>query len=489
MSVAYQSNMNVDMDISRTPSPADDIDAYHGTQQEQQQQQPQEPFALMASELNRMSVEDRTHVFEEIHGVAPLPPEESSIELLRKSLALLSEAIDLIPHKPAYDEAQRLASEEGMTTYVNNDKYRLKFLRAEQFHPQRAAERMIKNLDLLYHYVGPQALRRHINMADLEEKSIAGMKIGSFQLLPSRDRSGRRIAVRIGPLGLDFVQHERSMMQMLLYIFHCLSEDEESQKRGIIMISFPTVNFDPSTISDPKAKRLIGAVLSAIGIRISANHLCFPEKPWFRALGALYLIASTSSVRVRSRLHYGSITECQYKMMPYGIPSDQLPIKNSGTIKLQNVKKWIAFREMKDRIVEEESEDSVGATFCPSSQDVLAIGGMHFYKFPGNCAYRELLESNLESYDNADSVQEKIRITNDVLVNIEASGGRFLVRDKQGWWAPANEQTARLKVSNAFRDVRKSIRARENRKRLKSDTSKFAAVAVDGKMFACCSSR
>jgi hypothetical protein len=97
---------------------------------------------------------------------------------------------------------------------VNNDNYRLKFLRAEQFHPQRAAERMIKNLDLLYHYVGPQALRRHINMTDLEEKSIAGMKIGSFQLLPSRDRSGRRIAVRIGPLGLDFVQHERSVSML-----------------------------------------------------------------------------------------------------------------------------------------------------------------------------------------------------------------------------------------------------------------------------------
>ena len=64
MSIAYQNNMDVEMDISRTPSPADDIDAYHGTQKQQQQQPPQEPFALMASELNRMSVEDRTHVFE-----------------------------------------------------------------------------------------------------------------------------------------------------------------------------------------------------------------------------------------------------------------------------------------------------------------------------------------------------------------------------------------------------------------------------------------
>ena len=169
--------------------------------------------------------------------------------------------------------------------------------------------------------------------------------------------------------------------------------------------------------------------------------------------------------------------------MSYGIPSDQLPIKNSGTIKIQNHKKWIAFREMKDDGMEKEGGNFVSGTFCPSTKDVLAIGGMHFYKFPGNCRYREMLESNLESYDNADNVQEKIRITNDVLMAIEASGGRFLVRDKKGWWAPANEQTARVKVSNAFRDVRKSIRARENRRRLKSDTHKFAAVG--GTHYAC----
>lgn len=165
--------------------------------------------------------------------------------------------------------------------------------------------------------------------------------------------------------------------------------------------------------------------------------------------------------------------------MSYGIPSDQLPIKNSGTIKNQNHKKWIAFREMKDLDTGDQNGGSYrGGTFCPSTKDVLAIGGIHFYKFPGNCRYRELLESTLESYDNAENVQEKIGITNQVLQAIKSSGGRFLVRDKKGWWIPAEEQTARMKVSNAFRDVRKSIRARENRKRLKSDTHKFAAVAT-----------
>ena len=159
-------------------------------------------------------------------------------------------------------------------------------------------------------------------------------------------------------------------------------------------------------------------------------------------------------------------------MLSYGIPSGQLPIKNSGTIKIHNQKKWLAFREMKDRNTEIEG---LYSTFCPSTRDVLAIGGMHFYKFPGNCRYRAMLESNLMSYDKAASVQEKIRITNEIIMKIEASGGRFLVKDKQGWWAPANEQTARVKVSNAFRDVRKAQRARENRKLLKSATHKFAS--------------
>lgn len=143
--------------------------------------------------------------------MAQFPPEENSLEQLQKSLALLSKALDDIKDKPAYDEAQRISLEEGTTAYVSEDSYRLRFLRAEQFRPQEAAERMVKNLDLLFRYIGPQGLKRPISMSDLDEKSLAIMKAGSFQLLPSRDRSGRRIAVRIGPLGLDFIKDEKSV--------------------------------------------------------------------------------------------------------------------------------------------------------------------------------------------------------------------------------------------------------------------------------------
>lgn len=143
--------------------------------------------------------------------MAPFPQEENSSEGIKKSLSLFSAALDRIEEKPAYEEAQRMVREEGATTFVNDDHYRLKFLRADEFRPQEAAERMVKNLELLHSYIGPEGLQRHIRMSDLDETSISVMKTGSFQLLPSRDRSGRRIAVRIGPLGLDFIRNERSV--------------------------------------------------------------------------------------------------------------------------------------------------------------------------------------------------------------------------------------------------------------------------------------
>ena len=143
--------------------------------------------------------------------MAQAPPEESSLELREKSLVLLSEALDDIKDKLAYDEAQRMATEEGSITFVNDEAFRLRFLRAEQFRPKQAAERMIRNLDLLFRYVGPEGLKRPIRLSDLDEPSLSLLKAGSFQLLPCRDRSGRRIVVRIGPLGLDFNKNEKSV--------------------------------------------------------------------------------------------------------------------------------------------------------------------------------------------------------------------------------------------------------------------------------------
>ena len=149
--------------------------------------------------------------------MAQSPPEESSLELREKSLVLLSEALDDIKDKLAYDEAQRMATEEGSTTFVNDEAFRLRFLRAEQFRPKQAAERMIRNLDLLYRYVGPEGLKRPIRLSDLDESSLSLLKAGSFQLLPCRDRSGRTITkiAPYVPLKIKREELHQSLDQML----------------------------------------------------------------------------------------------------------------------------------------------------------------------------------------------------------------------------------------------------------------------------------
>lgn len=147
---------------------------------------------------------------QEIHGVAQYAPEEYCSKKIQKSLHLLSEALTYIKDKPAYDKCQEIAA-SNEATFVNDEVFRLKFLRAEQFNPQKAAERMVKNLNLLYRYLGSVGLTRPIRISDLDVEGLQILKLGTLQLLPFRDRSGRRIAVRIGPLGLDFIKNEETV--------------------------------------------------------------------------------------------------------------------------------------------------------------------------------------------------------------------------------------------------------------------------------------
>lgn len=174
-------------------------------------------------------------------------------------------------------------------------------------------------------------------------------------------------------------------------------------------------------------------------------------------------------------LSAGSVTECQYKLQGYGIPGDQLPIKSSELIKTQNHSTWVDYCVAKEAAF--LNQQPFLGVYCPLPADVIAGRGPHASNHPGNIAYRELLESKLETYDAASGTEEKIYITLDVVLEIWAMGGRFLTKDPHGdWLVPiTDEETARMKVSVAFRDVRKTIKANSNRKKVKSAAWNAAA--------------
>ena len=146
--------------------------------------------------LLNLDFKDRNVINEEIHGVGCMAPEESP-QLIGAALYQLSVHLDQIEEKPAYNRAQEMYmahSGAGMQFgYVNTDEFRLRFLRCELFDVEKAAIRIVKYLDLVCEAYGPYALTRPFRLSDLTKEDMSFLRGGDYQLMPYRDRSGRRV--------------------------------------------------------------------------------------------------------------------------------------------------------------------------------------------------------------------------------------------------------------------------------------------------------
>jgi hypothetical protein len=151
--------------------------------------------ALLANELNQLSMKEREGVFHDIHGVADIV--EETPDLLEKSLTSMQQEIDKISQKKKI--AYLLAKEQN-PHYVSNPKFLLQFLRSESFHPQKAALRLLKFLQEKSTLFGPEKVGRDILLSDLDAKDSKSVESGFLQLLPARDRAGRAILCGIPAL-------------------------------------------------------------------------------------------------------------------------------------------------------------------------------------------------------------------------------------------------------------------------------------------------
>ena len=176
---------------------------------------------LIAQDFTNLSFQDRNAISEEIHGVSSLSPDETP-QMIADAIHRLSQEIEAIQHKPAYDRSQQWNSSSSMvgidytnsissynsetinsgiySTYVNTLDFRLRFLRAELFDAKKAAARLVRFLETLMDlYDGDdELLRRPLGLNDLKSKEEKDyLKLGNHQLLPFRDRSGRRVIAMV----------------------------------------------------------------------------------------------------------------------------------------------------------------------------------------------------------------------------------------------------------------------------------------------------
>ena len=150
---------------------------------------PEEIDALVAAELSQLSAEEREKVFEDIHGVVG--------EVNGEDWSFMNSCLDelenhLITKKKgtAYALAESLSKE-----YVTNKDFCVMFLRADDYDPNDAAERMIQFFELKKTLFGTDKLVKDITLDDLDSGSIECLKSGCAQISPHKDTAGRTVLV------------------------------------------------------------------------------------------------------------------------------------------------------------------------------------------------------------------------------------------------------------------------------------------------------
>jgi hypothetical protein len=395
---------------------------------------------VLAKEFSSLSVQERSRTYEDIHGVIGYV-EETPV-FIQNSLQQLDDALSRITPKRAYEIAEKQDKD-----YVMDVKFRLMFLRAESFHPGKAAARLVGYFEGMLRFFGECLLTRRIQYNDLDANDQTCVKAGHMQPLPTRDRSGRVVFTDVDNFKDQSYVNANNRLKACIYMWLMLAEDEESQKRGLVLVVLQMGFLDLAGAS-LTVTREIPRLLDWLPIRVCALHFCSDDRLTgflFRAAG----VGVPEEGRARLRYHIGTRTEIMYSLLSFGLPVDLIPYSESGTIKKTNLNRWIAKYIARDKEMAKNGGAFSGVDL-PSRNDVLHGKGKPFQNHPGNAHLRVLVESNIDEYQAAYESVDKMNVVYKVFAEVKATSGRFLEKDDVGWWRESHDVDAVDKVRMLF---------------------------------------
>ena len=187
---------------------------------------------VLSQERLKLSISDRNAVEEEIHGVRCMAVEETP-DLIRDSLQNFQKELLAVPKstRVVYDrivssvkeyrrleeklkihnhdnstkmgiawnipkQEQELQDSSTLAKHyaIEDDDFRIRFLRCELFDVKKAVERFLNYLILVDELWGFEVVsRRLVVKEDFTKNELQYLRKGFIQLLPFRDRSGRRV--------------------------------------------------------------------------------------------------------------------------------------------------------------------------------------------------------------------------------------------------------------------------------------------------------
>ena len=151
--------------------------------------------ALIASELNKMTMKEREEAMFDLHGVSEVM-EEAPDMVARKFEQLQS----ILAKKRSNEKAAAYNLAVSMSPdYVQNRRFLLMFLRADRFHAKKAANRVISHFRKKLELFGASKLCKDMTLEDLNPSALEVLETGHCTVLPARDRADRLVFYCDGP--------------------------------------------------------------------------------------------------------------------------------------------------------------------------------------------------------------------------------------------------------------------------------------------------
>ncbi|CAJ1923671.1 unnamed protein product [Cylindrotheca closterium] len=405
-------------------------------------QKKQEIDKLLAEAMNALTFEERQEQQEILHGVEASIAEEATF--IEASLKDLESHLASTKSGSVYEMAE--AMDYG---YVSARAFRVMFLRGNQYDAKAAADQMLKFFTIKQELFGSEKLVKDITLDDLNEGDMACLKSGRLEIA-GEDRSGRQILLNIPGLR-DLKTTLQNGLRSRYYFTMSMLESEANQIRGIIAILY-TVGSMKDRFGG-SAYYQNARVAAAIPTRLIALHVCSDDMKEHLCHNCV-IKAAPLKLRANCRLHFGSNTECLYRLSTYGIPRSFLPIElSTNQINLHRHLKWVESRfEMgkSDHGVSSEIAIPNERIVYPTENDVLIIGGNKSNN-TGNIRLRALVKDLSKSYEFG-SVESRKALVNRAIHLVHDSGGRFLKQRESDMWRCLSKSEIRKIIAQAFRN-------------------------------------
>jgi len=298
-----------------------------------------ETDAFLASELSKLTIQERNRAMEDLHCVGE--DLEETPEMIAQSMATFDEVLQQ-QHDSVYDMAAR-----QNRAYVEDDSFRMRFIRANLHDTNKAVSQMRHFLRNKAKYFGTERIGRDITINDLNKDDRELLVSGVYHVQAERDQNGRIVVYTLSEM-IGSCRVPETMCRVAYYVyFNVLSAIPEVQMKGVVYVFYDITKIDDMpTLPSLNLSVALADMIECLPVRFTAVHFCLKSRIgnlpnlFDPMLKVIWNLASQYS-RVRTKLHYGSDLELQYGVRGHGISFKSCPINSEGEIREDILCVWL----------------------------------------------------------------------------------------------------------------------------------------------------